>query len=192
LARRRELERARNRRARFRVEGHLLSSARKNFSIDGAGFRWPAILSDGQRIRHMVPRSAVGRAVARIGRSCPESQRCFEERGPHLFGVCCIIRTRELATRESAVSIFFLHLPGPWKTSFGNIYIRDAVWPADFETALCRPADRHFRKGPSLRERMDFYPRERRDVSEFVSRVYRGYRTAFRLARRHPSISEEG
>lgn len=39
----------------------------------------------------------------------------------HLFGVCCIIRTRKLATRESVI-IYFVLLPGPWKTSFGNIF----------------------------------------------------------------------
>lgn len=52
-----------------------------------------------------------GRTDGRHNRpqSCPESQRCFEEPKAHLFGVCCIIRTRELATRESLLSIpFFL------------------------------------------------------------------------------------
>jgi len=86
-----------------------------------------------------------------IGRPCHRENRPFVPReptvlrgtGPHLFGVCCIIRTRELATRESALSIFFLRLPAPWKTSFGNILrnadrvagrFRDCTLPSDRPT----------------------------------------------------------
>lgn len=64
------------------------------------------------------------RAAARIEQSCPESQRCFGEPKAHLFGVCCIIRPRELWPhgRAYCLSFFFpSSFPDLWKTSFGNI-----------------------------------------------------------------------
>jgi len=90
----------------------------------------------------MVRPRSVGRAIARIaGPSCSESQRCFEERGPHLFGVCCIIRTRELATREYC-SFFFFAFPVRGKRVLEIYYGTPCGRPISRLHFADRPADR--------------------------------------------------
>lgn len=74
----------------------------------------PAILSSGKRIRHMVPWSDGRAAPSReSGIRAPRANGASRNGGPHLFGVCCIIRSGELATRESLLSIFFFSPSSP-------------------------------------------------------------------------------
>lgn len=87
-------------------------------------------------------------AAARIEQSCLESQRCFGEPKAHLFGVCCIIRTRRTGhTGEFIVYPFFLLLSRSVENKFWKYIICRAPCGRPNSSRSCAsPAERHFRK----------------------------------------------
>lgn len=137
----------------------LFSFREHKYVIEGCFFGWPPPSKAPARPRRKIFRWTPGLMpsdfkqwqkdspygcldAARIEQSCLESQRCFGEPKAHLFGVCCIIRTRELATRERLIvypSFLFLFF-----RSVENKFWKYITWrcaAGRVEDALLRPRD---------------------------------------------------
>lgn len=92
-----------------------------------------------------------------IIRCATRSRRAFDCReatvlsrnDAHLFGVCCIIRTRNRASPEQLIVLFFS--PASWKTSFENILLGSPCGPSNSNPPLLhRPLETYFRKYPVI------------------------------------------